>query len=244
MLEQAADRVVAVKPQSAFYERLGSPGIALLERVVRIAHDHKIPVLLDGKRGDIAAIAEAYADAYMLPDSPNPVDAITINPYMGADTMQPYIERSKQHGRGVFVVVKTSNPGSGDFQDLSTNQMPVYCKVAESLRDESFALRGPETGWSSLGVVTGITYPEQASRIRSILPHALFLLPGYGFQKGDLSKIGPAFVLGPKKREGGLISSSRATLFPHSGADSNFTGWKASFRDQLDEHILGVKNCL
>ncbi len=119
-IDIAAPQVVAVKPQSAMYERLGSAGIALLERVVAHAHDRDLLVVLDAKRNDIGSTAEAYAEAYLTPDSPNPVECMTVNPYMGVDTLEPFLKLCRAHGRGVFVLVKTSNPGSGDFQNLKT----------------------------------------------------------------------------------------------------------------------------
>lgn len=240
VIDQTVDRVVAYKPQSAMYERLGSDGIALLERLVAHAHSRGCLVLLDAKRGDIAATADAYAQAYLAPDSPNPVDALTVNPYMGIDTIEPYLELSRQHGKGVFVVLRTSNPGAGAFQDLDVGGATVYGKIAEALRPLSEELVGGDTGWSSLGVVVGATYPDEAVRIRKMLPKALFLLPGYGYQEGDIRRITGALVPGPRKLEGGLISSSRATLFPPAAADCSFAEWKSVFEDQITRHIRGV----
>jgi orotidine-5'-phosphate decarboxylase len=236
VLDLAATKVAAVKPQSAHYERLGSEGIALLERIVAYARSLGVPVLLDAKRGDIAATAQAYADAYLDPASPNPVDALTVNPYMGLDTIDPYFEKSRRHGRGVFVVVKTSNTGSGDFQNLDVAGAPLYTRVATSLRGVCDELRGPSTGWSSVGVVTGSTYPADAARVRTLLPHALLLLPGYGHQSRDLSNIRTAFARGPRTLEGGLISSSRSTLFPETGT-SSFKDWQAAFAEQLSADV-------
>lgn len=239
VIDRTADKVVSYKPQSAMYERLGSAGIALLERMVAYAHQRGTPVLLDAKRGDIAATADAYAEAYLAPDSPNPVDALTVNPYMGIDTIEPYLALGKQHGKGVFVVLRTSNPGAGAFQDLKVGNRTVYGTIADALRPLTEEAIG-ETGWSSFGVVVGATYPEEAVHIRSLLPRALFLLPGYGHQQGDVARITGALVPGPRKLEGGLISSSRATLFPQAAADGSFEAWKAAFDDQVDRHIGAV----
>jgi orotidine-5'-phosphate decarboxylase len=244
-IDLAAGRVVAVKPQSAMYERLGSPGIALLERVVAHAHDRGLLVLLDAKRGDIGSTAQAYAEAYLAPDSPNPADALTVNPYLGVDTLEPYITLARQYGRGVFVLVKTSNPGSGDFQDLRTGNTTVYGSVALALKPISDTLSGPGTGWSSLGVVVGATWPDEARAIRALLPKALFLLPGYGAQEGDPGKIAASLVPGPKGREGGLINSARATLFPPEGARAGtLRDWSAAFADTLARHAGAVADAL
>ncbi len=243
-IDIAAPRVAAVKPQSAVYERLGSAGIAMLERVVARAHDQGLIVVLDAKRGDIGSTAEAYAEAYLTPDSPNPVECLTVNPYLGVDTLEPYIALAARHGRGIFVLVKTSNPGSGDFQNLKTGNRTVYGSVALALQPAAERLRGSATGWSSLGVVVGATYPDEARDIRALLPHSLFLLPGFGHQGGDLDGIAAALVPGPKVREGGLISSSRATLFPPEAAGGTFDAWKSAFEDTLSRHVAAVAESL
>jgi orotidine-5'-phosphate decarboxylase len=243
-IDIAAPAIVAVKPQSAFYERLGSPGIALLERVVAYAHQHGLLVVLDGKRNDIGSTAEAYAEAYLAPDSPNPVECLTVNPYMGVDTLEPFLRHCRAHGRGVLVLVKTSNPGSGDFQNLKTGNTSVYGSVALALRPLSEALLGTATGWSSLGVVVGATYPREAADIRTLLPKALFLLPGYGHQAGDVKQLAAALVPGPVGLEGGLINSARATLFPPEGATGAIAAWRAAFTDTLARHIAAVADAL
>lgn len=240
VIDQTADRVVAYKPQSALYERLGSAGIALLERLVDYAHARGSLVLLDAKRGDIESTAEAYAEAYLAPDSPNPVDALTINPYMGLDTIEPYLRLSRRFGKGVFIVLRTSNPGAAAFQDLQVGDETVYETIATGLQPLTEALAGA-TGWSSLGVVVGATVPEEATRIRALLPKAIFLLPGYGHQGGDVARITAALVPGPAGiREGGLISSSRATLFPAGASTGSISTWRAAFTDQFDRDVDSV----
>lgn len=244
VVEIAAPNVAVMKPQSAMYERLGSAGIAMLERVVACAHERGVIVLLDGKRNDIGSTAEAYAEAYLSPDSPNPVECLTVNAYMGVDTLEPYLKLCRAHGRGVMVLVKTSNPGSGDFQNLKTGNSTVYGNVALALRPLADALVGPETGWSSLGVVVGATYPKEAADIRTLLPRSLFLIPGFGYQGGDLEHIAAVLVPGPTGREGGLVSSSRATLFPAEAAGGAFAAWKSAFAETLARHIAAVADSL
>jgi orotidine-5'-phosphate decarboxylase len=240
VVDRAIGRTVAIKPQSAMYERLGSAGVALLERVVAYAHSRDMLVLLDAKRGDIAATADAYAEAYLMPDSPNPVDGLTVNPYMGSDTLEPFLKLSSRYGRGVFVLVKTSNPGSGEFQDLAVGATTVFGTVARALAPYAERLRGSETGWSSLGVVVGATYPGEAEDIRRTLPSSLFLTPGFGHQNGDLDKIVSSLVPGPSCLEGGLISSSRATLFPPQAMSQRPELWKFAFDDQLARTVQCV----
>ncbi len=244
VVDIAAPQVAAFKPQSAMYERLGAAGIAMLERVVAHAHDLGAIVVLDAKRGDIGSTADAYAEAYLAPDSPNPVECMTVNPYMGVDTLEPYLKLCREHGRGILVLAKTSNPGSGDFQNLKIGNSTLYGSVALALASIAETLKGPETGWSSLGVVVGATYPQEAVDIRTLLPNALFLIPGFGFQGGDPRQFVAALRPGPAGREGGLISSSRATLFPPEAATGDFDAWKTTFSETLSRHIATVAGSL
>lgn len=246
VLDEAAGKVAAVKPQSAFFEQLGPAGIAVLQRVVRAARERGILVLLDAKRGDIGSTAEAYADAYLRPDSPIPADAMTVSPYLGRDTLEPFLARCRDHGRGLFVLVRTSNPGAGAYQDRREGDRTLYETVAASLAEEAAALAGPATGWSSLGIVVGATWPEDATRVRALLPRSPFLIPGFGAQQGDIAKLAAALVAGPDgKREGGLVSSSRGTLYPRTASDAEtMDAWRAAFAAKLAEDCSAVKAVL
>jgi orotidine-5'-phosphate decarboxylase len=214
-LDRIAERVAIVKPQSAFFEALGPRGIEVLARTVERARARGLLVLLDAKRGDMVSTAQAYADAYLAPDAPLAVDALTVNPYLGSETLAPFVEHAVSAGRGIFVVVKTSNPGSGELQDREIDGRPVYDAVARWLLASEARLLGPETGWSGLGAVVGATFPAQAERVRATLPRALFLVPGFGAQSGSARDAVRGFVRGKDgRREGGIVSSSRALLFP------------------------------
>jgi len=173
VVDRLAGRVALVKPQIAFFEQLGWRGLRALERVLVRCRERELLVLLDAKRGDIGSTAEGYARAYLAADAAFPVDALTVNPYLGRDTLEPYFKEATQNGVGVFVLVKTSNPGSGDVQDRPGDGGPVWEHVARGLADASRALEGPATGWSSLGIVVGATHPEQAARARALLPRSL-----------------------------------------------------------------------
>lgn len=220
VLDRLKGKVAIIKPQSAFFEQLGAAGIALLQQLMQRAREQGLLVLLDAKRGDIGSTAEGYARAYLDPNAPLRADALTVNPYLGLSTLTPYLERCQSYGRGVFVLVKTSNPGSADIQDLSVGARPVFLQLAAALAAPAQALVGPETGWSSLGVVVGATYPEQAVQVREALPNALFLVPGYGSQGGSAAAATRGFVRGPRGLEGGVINSSRAILFPDDPGSS------------------------
>ena len=227
-LDRLVGKVAAVKPQIAFFEQMGSAGMAALERVMAAARERELLIVLDAKRGDIGSTAEGYARAYLEPGAAAEADALTLNPYMGLDTLAPFAERAAAYGRGLFVLAKTSNPGSGDLQDrVLEKEGPVYEVLAGSLVPMADELQGPATGWSSLGIVAGATYPEQAERLRALLPNALFLVPGYGAQGASAADAVRSFVPGPGGLEGGLVNSSRGLLFPAAGQEAaDAGGWE------------------
>ncbi|MEM7352435.1 MAG: orotidine-5'-phosphate decarboxylase [Acidobacteriota bacterium] len=235
ILERVGGRAAILKPQIAFFERLGWRGLRALGRLTERARQQGLLVLLDAKRGDIGSTAAGYAEAYLGPQAAIPCDAMTLNPYLGRDTLAPFLQQAKANGRGLFVLVKTSNPGSGDLQDRQLDDgSTLFETVAAALAAEAEALRGPDTGWSSLGVVVGATYPGESERVRERLPHSLFLVPGYGAQGGSAAAALSGFVRGPDGRlEGGLVNSSRGILFP-PGSD---TDDKQRWQDAIDEAL-------
>jgi orotidine-5'-phosphate decarboxylase len=237
VLERYGDRVAIVKPQIAFFEQLAWRGLQVLERVVAQAGGQGLQVLLDAKRGDIDSTAEAYA-AYLDPSGALPVDAMTVNPYLGRDTLAPYFTWAENAGRGVFVLVKTSNRGSGDYQDRTIDGQPLFEVVAASLHEKAQSLVGPATGWSALGVVVGATYPEQSERVRALLPNALMLVPGYGAQGGGANDAVRGLVRGPDgRREGGIVSSSRGLLFPEGSQTDEVRVWEQAIDAARDRAI-------
>ena len=237
VLDRAAGKAAVVKPQIAFFERMGWRGIRALEEVCSHARKCGMLVLLDAKRGDIGSTADAYAGAYLTDDAPLPADALTLNPYLGMDTLEPFFTTAKAHGRGLFILVKTSNPGSGDFQDLKIGNRSLAETVADRLNSQAEALTGGETGWSSLGVVVGATYPGEAERIRQIMPRTLFLVPGYGAQGGDAAGAVNGFVKGPNGLEGGIVSSSRGILFPAGGDTASAADWEHAIDAAIDKAV-------
>jgi len=237
VIDRLEGRVAVVKPQIALFEQLGWRGLRGLEALCARAHERALLVVLDAKRGDIGSTAEGYARAYLEPDSPLPVDAITLNPYLGLDTLEPFGVRAEAHGCGVFVLVKTSNPGSGDIQDQTVAGEALYHRVAASLSPMAERLAGPATGWSSLGVVVGATYPEQAEAVRQRLPKSLFLVPGYGAQGAPAADAVRGFVEGPEGLEGGIVNSSRGILFPEVAGSDDAAAWEKAFDAGLDAAI-------
>lgn len=248
-VELLVGRTAIVKPQVAFFEELGWRGMRALDRIVARCQELGFLVLLDAKRGDIGSTAAGYARAYLSGAAPRAVDAITVNPYLGFDTLEPFAKLAEAEGRGLFVLVKTSNPGSGDLQDRliasATGEEPVYEAVARGLAELAGRMSGPETGWSSLGVVVGATYPEQADRVRALLPRSIFLVPGYGSQGGSAKDAVRSFVPGPAGLEGGLVNSARGILFAEGTADAtSAAAWEAAIgralhraTDELGEAI-------
>jgi orotidine-5'-phosphate decarboxylase len=244
-LDRVAGKVAVLKPQIAFFEQLGAAGIGVLERLVEAARDRELMVLLDAKRGDIGSTADGYARAYLEPGSPCEVDAITLSPYLGRDSLEPFVERALTFGRGLFVLAKTSNPGSGDVQDLELKDGLVHEAVTRKLAELGERLRGPATGWSALGLVVGATYPEQAEHLRDLAPHSLFLVPGYGRQGATAADAVRSFVAGPRGLEGGLVSSSRAVLFPEAAAEAtDARAWERAVDDALERAIDEVADAV
>ena len=218
MIRACEGRVACIKPQIAFYERHGPDGLKALQIIIRAAREAGLIVLMDAKRGDIGSTAEGYASAFLGKDAPFLSDALTVNPYMGLDTLEPYVREGEAHGRGVIVLVRTSNPGSADFQSRSLEGAPLYARVGEALAPLAERLMG-QSGWSGLMMVTGATGPAEAKAIRQIAPTSLFLVPGYGAQGAPAADAMAGFVSGPAGLEGGVVSASRSVNFP-AGSDT------------------------
>lgn len=236
----AAD-VAVVKPQVSLFERLGWRGWQALERVIRHARSAGLLVLLDAKRGDIADTATAYAQAYLAPDSECTVDAITVNPYLGPDSLVPFMVEAERAERGVVVLIRNSNPESSTFQAADTAAGPLFVIVAASLAKWQERLVGGKTGWSSLGVTVAATHSGDTERIRAALPHALFLVLGYGAQGATAREAVRGFRRGQAGLEGGMVSSSRPILFPATASDARAGAWETAVRGALARatHELG-----
>lgn len=230
IIDVVAPLVPAVKPQAAFFEELGPAGCTALARVIRHARAAGLIVICDAKRGDIGSTAEAYARGYLAgadPDAaPWGADALTVNPYLGADTLQPFVATAKERGGGLYVLVRTSNPGAGTLQDLSSigkeagdAAEPVYRRVARVV--EELARSTEEKGYGCVGAVVGATWPRELAELREAMPHAPLLVPGYGSQGAGAADVAPAFC--PDGR-GALVNSSRGINFAHT-----LEPWKSRF---------------
>ena len=237
VIDGVAGKVPVVKPQIGLFEPWGSQGVALVGRLSAKAHAKGLMVILDAKRGDIGSTAEGYARAYLGPDAHVACDCITINPYLGLDSLEPFAQMAQSQGKGIAVLVRTSNPGAQDFQDLNVDGTPLWMRVGEKLAGLEARLMG-SSGFSSLMVVCGATWPAQAQRLRAILPRSLFLIPGYGAQGGAARDALAGLVAGPAGPEGGVVSSSRGILYPKGAMEAtSLDAWRALFDANLQVAI-------
>ncbi|HEV2785692.1 MAG TPA: orotidine-5'-phosphate decarboxylase, partial [Solirubrobacteraceae bacterium] len=222
LIDAAGPACVAVKPQLACFERLGAAGWSALQVIVAYARERGLIVLADAKRGDIAVSAAAYAQA-LVGSTPSPfgdidglrADAFTANPLLGVDSLEPLVDGARAAGAGVFVLVRTSNPGAADVEDLELAAGEGGGTVWERLAQivtQLGAPPSPHSGLSDVGAVVGATAPEHVGRMRELMPHAPFLLPGIGAQGGRVEDMAPAFAPGPA---GGLVSASRSIASAH-----------------------------
>jgi orotidine-5'-phosphate decarboxylase len=236
-IDLIATDVAIIKPQAALFERLGWRGWHVLERVIQYARVAGLLVLLDAKRGDIADTATGYAQAYLATDAPCGVDAMTVNPYLGPRSLEPFMAEAERAERGVIVLVRNSNIDSSVYQCVDTSAGPFFTVVAASLARWHQRLARGTTGWSSLGVTVAATHAEDTEQIRMELPHALFLVLGYGAQGASAHEAVRGFRRGPAGLEGGIVSSSRPILFPVESRDARARDWEHGVRSALAKAI-------
>jgi orotidine-5'-phosphate decarboxylase len=207
IVDAVAPYAVAVKPQSAFFEAHGADGVRAFAQVCEYARAAGLIVIADVKRGDIGSTARAYAQAF-IPLA----DAVTVNPYLGGDSVEPFLDACRQEGAGIFCLVKTSNPGSGDVQDVAlANGRKLWQHVAELVREWGDELVG-ERGLSAVGAVVGATFPREVAEARELLPRSVLLLPGIGAQGGSPAELSAAFASGPASA---LVSASRSVIYAY-----------------------------
>ena len=241
VIDAVAGKVAVVKPQIGLFEPWGSEGVALVGRLSKKARAKGLMVILDAKRGDIGSTAEGYARAYLGPDAQVSCDCITINPYLGLDSLEPFAAMAQNQGKGIAVLVRTSNPGAQDFQDLPVNGAPLWTRVGEKLQTLEARLMG-QSGFSSLMVVCGATWPQDARTLRSILPKSLFLVPGYGAQGGGARDALAGLIPGLNGHEGGVVSSSRGILYPKASAQAaSLQMWRSTFDENLQQNLADLR---
>ncbi len=239
IVDAVAPYAVAVKPQLAFFEVLGADGVAAFERAAAYARDAGLLVIVDGKRGDIGSTARAYADAYLEPrDGREPVaDALTVSPYLGRDSLEPFVAACRRGGGGIFCLVKTSNAGGGDVQDLALSDgRPLWQQVAVLVRELGDELVG-DCGLSSVGAVVGATHPRAISEARRLLPQAILLLPGVGAQGATPADIARAFTSGPASA---LVNASRSVLYAFRDGEEDWRAAAAAEAARLSHEVWTV----
>ena len=239
LLEAVIGKIPAIKPQIALFEQLGPEGMSLLSSLCKYAHSKDFLVIMDAKRGDIGSTSKAYANAYLGKNAPFPSDALTINPWLGLDSLEPFFTKAKDTGSGLFILVHTSNKGSQDIQEILINRdLKCYEHLANILKPIIEKNNG-KSGLSSIGIVSGATYKEQAISLRKILPSAPFLIPGYGAQGASASEATAPLIIDQSYfglKNFGLINASRSVLFPeNSYLVNNIKEWKDVILTELNK---------
>ena len=214
IVDAVYDLIPAVKPQIAMYEQFGIPGLMAFKKTLDYCHEKGLLVIGDAKLGDIGSTSTAYAIGHIgkvkvgsTEIAPFDEDFLTINPYMGSDSVVPFVEECKKYDKGLFILVKTSNPSSGEFQDQKVGKKAVYELVGKKVDEWGAELI--KNGYSDVGAVVGATYPEMGEVLREIMPKAYILVPGYGAQGGTAAELKPFFN---KDGLGAIVNSSRGII--------------------------------
>lgn len=241
LIELAAARVPAIKPQSAFFEAFGADGAVQYERVITHAHKLGLLVIGDVKRGDIASTANAYAVGLLEDDGGSPsalADAVTVNAFLGEESITPFLEVCARANKGVYVLVRTSNPGSADFQLCGDPTLSE--RIAQAVHrwgQSADALIG-DCGMSSIGAVVGATHPEALASLCAVMPNTPLLLPGYGAQGAGASDVAPGFFA---SGQGALVNSSRGIAFAYKRAGRPAGEWREAASDAIDSMICDLR---
>lgn len=250
LIDALCDVVPAVKPQSAYYENLGWQGMEMLERTIKYAQSKGLYVIADIKRGDIGATATAYAEGWLSGTviegetfKSFDADCVTLNGYMGSDSINPFLEAAKKDGKTVFVLLKTSNPSSGELQDMVAGDRLVY-QVMGDLNERIAKGTEGKYGYTMAGAVTGATYPSDIRALRKRLEHTFFLVPGYGAQGGTAEDVQYAFDM---YGHGAIVNSSRGIMcaWKKTGGDGHDFGDAArnaaiAMRDDIKRFVTIV----
>jgi len=232
VIDEVCTHVVAVKPQLAYYELYGSLGIKALEKTLVYARSKNVLVINDAKRGDIGPTSKAYAKAF-LTNRPLSGDMVTVNPFLGSDGYTPFIEVAQENNKGLFLLLKTSNPSSVEIQDLLVqNGEVLYMHLARDINALAAATKG-DNNYSFIGAVVGATYPSDAKKVRELLPHSIFLVPGLGVQGGKPEDLAEFF---DEKGLGAVISSSRGIIYSFC-FNKKDEKWRSISKEQMSKSI-------
>lgn len=245
LIDSTCDIIPAIKANIAFYEMFGIEGVKAFEETCNYAKQKGMIVIADIKRGDIGSTAEAYSNAFLgktkigeIEETIFNVDFVTLSPYMGIDSIKPFIEDCKKYNKGAFILVKTSNPSSGELQDLKLQTgEEIYKKVATLVEDWGEELT-EKNGYSSIGAVVGATYPEQLKELRKLAPHTFFLIPGYGAQGGKAEDIALGF---DENGLGGIVNASRSLMCAYKSDKWKDTYTQEQFAEATRAEAIRMK---
>lgn len=242
-LEAVHGRVAAIKPNIAFFEQYGLPGLVVFKRFCGQIRSREIPLIIDAKRGDIGSTAAAYSAAFLggvTVRGKRTVafegDALTINPFLGFDTLEPFLADCERHGKGLFILLQTSNPGAKDIQGLRGDGKTVSEHIARWLNEHAARLEGA-CGWSGLGAVVGASYPEEARGLRALLPTTYFLMPGFGAQGAGADDAVAGFGSRNGSRGGALVNVSRGLLEGSADSDGTLVGLITANTDRFNSTL-------
>lgn len=220
VVDAVAEVAPIIKPQAAFFELLGPAGMQSLADTIAHCRARGVLVLLDGKRGDIGSTAQGYAEAYLGESSVWKCDALTVNPYLGNDTLEPFVQQASDTGSGIFVLVKTSNPGSGFIQDLTIEDISVSSRVADVVQQHASTAG---SAYGDIGAVVGATYPQQLAEMRQHMRSAWLLIPGFGAQGGTAEDVKAGF---DAQGLGAIVNSSRGIIFAYNNEQYEGLAWQ------------------
>ena len=249
IMDATADLIPAVKPQIAMYEQFGIPGLAAYKKTVDYAHEKGLVVIGDIKRGDIGSTSEAYAVGHIgsvtigsTTIKPIDEDIVTVNPYLGTDGVKPFIDVCNKENKGMFVLVKTSNPSSGEFQDREIDGRPLYEIVADKVNEWGYT--SMDGDYSNVGAVVGATYPEMGARLRKLMPKIYILVPGYGAQggsgkdlKGFFNEDGLGAIINSSR---GIIAAYKNEKYSSFGSEGYADASRAAVKDMLEDIRVNV----
>lgn len=249
IMDATADLIPAVKPQIAMYEQFGIPGLAAYKKTVDYAHEKGLVVIGDIKRGDIGSTSEAYAVGHIgsvtigsTTIKPIDEDIVTVNPYLGTDGVKPFIDVCNKEDKGIFVLVKTSNPSSGEFQDREIDGRPLYEIVADKVNE--WGDTSMDGDYSNVGAVVGATYPEMGARLRKLMPKIYILVPGYGAQggsgkdlKGFFNEDGLGAIINSSR---GIIAAYKNEKYSSFGSEGYADASRAAVKDMLEDIRVNV----